>query len=119
MIKLGKWNTLKVVRHVDFGVYLDGGESGEILMPAKYIEKPLDVGEEVEVFVYRDGSERLIATKENPLATVGEFAYLECAAVNRIGAFMDWGVVKQLLVPFPRNLSILADPTIRPEASSR
>ena len=100
MIKLGNWNTLKVVRHVDFGVYLDGGESGEILMPAKYIEKPLDVGEEVDVFVYRDGSERLIATKESPLATVGEFAYLECAAVNRIGAFMDWGVVKQLLVPF-------------------
>lgn len=100
MIKLGKWNTLKVVRHVDFGVYLDGGESGEILMPAKYIEKPLDAGDEVEVFVYRDGSERLVATKECPLATVGEFAYLECAAVNRIGAFMDWGVVKQLLVPF-------------------
>ncbi len=100
MIKIGKWNTLKVVRHVDFGVYLDGGESGEILMPAKYIESPLEVGEEVDVFVYRDGSERLVATKEHPLATVGEFAYLECAAVNRIGAFMDWGVVKQLLVPF-------------------
>lgn len=100
MIKIGKWNTLKVVRHVDFGVYLDGGESGEILMPAKYIESPLAAGDEVEVFVYRDGSERLVATKELPLATVGEFAYLECAAVNRIGAFMDWGVVKQLLVPF-------------------
>lgn len=100
MIKLGRINTLKVTRHVDFGVYLDGGESGEILMPAKYIDKPLEVGEETDVFVYRDGSQRLVATKEKPLAMAGEFAYLECAAVNRFGAFMDWGVVKQLLVPF-------------------
>lgn len=100
MIKLGRINTLKVTRHVDFGVYLDGGESGEILMPAKYIDKPLGVGEETDVFVYRDGSQRLVATKEKPLAMAGEFAYLECAAVNRFGAFMDWGVVKQLLVPF-------------------
>lgn len=100
MIKLGRINTLKVTRHVDFGVYLYGGESGEILMPAKYIDKPLEVGEETDVFVYRDGSQRLVATKEKPLAMAGEFAYLECAAVNRFGAFMDWGVVKQLLVPF-------------------
>lgn len=100
MIKLGRINTLKVTRHVDFGVYLDGGESGEILMPAKYIDKPLEVGEETDVFVYRDGSQRLVATKETPLAMAGEFAYLECAAVNRFGAFMDWGVLKQLLVPF-------------------
>ena len=100
MVKLGRINTLKVTRHVDFGVYLDGGESGEILMPAKYIDKPLEVGEETDVFVYRDGSQRLVATKEKPLAMAGEFAYLECAAVNRFGAFMDWGVVKQLLVPF-------------------
>ena len=100
MIKLGRINTLKVTRHVDFGVYLDGGESGEILMPAKYIDKPLEVGEETDVFVYRDGSQRLVATKEKPLAMAGEFAYLECAAVNRFGAFMDWGVLKQLLVPF-------------------
>ena len=100
MVKLGRINTLKVTRHVDFGVYLDGGESGEILMPAKYIDKPLEVGEETDVFVYRDGSQRLGPTKEKPLAMAGEFAYLECAAVNRFGAFMDWGVVKQLLVPF-------------------
>lgn len=99
-IEIGKINTLKVNRHVDFGVYLDGGESGEILMPAKYIDTPLQTGDMVDVFVYRDGSQRLIATKEQPYAMVGEFAYLECAAVNRFGAFMDWGVVKQLLVPF-------------------
>ena len=65
MIKLGRINTLKVTRHVDFGVYLDGGESGEILMPAKYIDKPLEVGEETDVFVYRDGSQRLVATKRS------------------------------------------------------
>ncbi|MDE6860889.1 MAG: GntR family transcriptional regulator [Duncaniella sp.] len=100
MVRIGKYNTLKVVKNVDFGVYLDGGDGLEILLPAKYVESPLHPGDEVEVFIYRDSEERLIATTEHPYAQVGEFAFLQVNAVNRIGAFLDWGLTKQLLVPF-------------------
>lgn len=100
MIRIGKYNTLKVVKLVDFGVYLDGGEGQEILLPAKYVETPLAPGDEIKVFIYRDSEERLIATTEHPYAEVGEFAFLQVSAVNRIGAFLDWGLTKQLLVPF-------------------
>lgn len=100
MVKIGKYNRLKVVKLVDFGAYLDGGENLEILLPAKYIESPLEPGDELEVFIYRDSEERLVATTEHPFAQVGEFAYLQVSAVNRVGAFLDWGLTKQLLVPF-------------------
>lgn len=100
MIKIGKYNTLAVVKNVDFGAYLDGGEAGEILLPSRYICKPLHSGDEVEVFIYRDNEGRLIATTEHPFAQVGEFAYLQVTDVNRTGAFLDWGLMKQLLVPF-------------------
>lgn len=100
MVNIGKYNRLKVVKLVDFGAYLDGGNGVEILLPAKYIGAPLNVGEEIEVFIYTDSEDRLIATTERPLATVGEFAYLEVVAVNKVGAFLDWGLLKNLLVPF-------------------
>ena len=100
MIKIGDYNTLAVKKLVDFGAYLDGGEAGEILLPARYIETPLRPGDELEVFIYTDSEDRLIATTEHPLARVGEFAYLQVVAVNRIGAFLDWGLPKNLLVPF-------------------
>lgn len=100
MIKIGDYNTLEVKKLVDFGAYLDGGEAGEILLPARYIETPLRPGDELEVFIYTDSEDRLIATTEHPLARVGEFAYLQVVAVNRIGAFLDWGLPKNLLVPF-------------------
>lgn len=100
MVKIGKYNTLAVVKNVDFGAYLDGGEAGEILLPARYIDKPLHPGDELEVFIYRDNEGRLIATTEHPFAQVGEFAYLQVTDVNRTGAFLDWGLMKQLLVPF-------------------
>lgn len=100
MVKIGKYNRLKVVKLVDFGAYLDGGEGIEILLPAKYIESSLEPGDELEVFIYRDSEERLVATTEHPFAQVGEFAYLQVRAVNRVGAFLDWGLTKQLLVPF-------------------
>lgn len=100
MVKIGKYNRLKVVKLVDFGAYLDGGDGLEILLPAKYIESPLEPGDELEVFIYRDSEERLVATTEHPFAQVGEFAYLQVSAVNRVGAFLDWGLTKQLLVPF-------------------
>lgn len=101
MLNIGRYNTLKVLRAVDFGYYLDDNEGGEILMPSKFAELPLSVGQEVRVFVYTDSSDRLIATTEKPFALVGEFAYLQVAEVNRVGAFLDWGLeAKQLLVPF-------------------
>lgn len=99
-IELGKYNNLEIIKEVDFGVYLDGGEAGEILMPAKYVpenHKPDDV---VKAFVYLDNSERLIATTEKAAAQVGDFTYLEVAWTNKYGAFLSWGVLKDLFVPF-------------------
>ncbi len=100
MVRLGDYNTLKVVKKVDFGLYLDGGDDGEILMPIRYVSEETAVGDEVTVFVYLDSEDRIIATTEQPKAKVGEFAYLEVKAVNRFGAFLDWGLTKDLMVPF-------------------
>lgn len=94
------FNTLKVVRKVDFGVYLDGGIDGEVLMPQRYVPKGIQIGDEVEVFVYLDQEERIVATTEKPLALVGDFAYLEVAWVNEYGAFLKWGLMKDLFCPF-------------------
>ena len=100
MIKIGDYNTLRVVKEVDFGIYLDGGEEGEILMPEKYVPEGTKPDDEIEVFIYSDSEDRLIATKETPLAKVNEFACLKVKAVNKFGAFLDWGILKDLLVPF-------------------
>lgn len=100
MIKIGKNNILKVVKRVDFGLYLDGGEFGEILMPQKYVAEGTEVGDEVEVFIYCDSEDRLVATTECPFVYVGEFGLLKAVSVSGIGAFMEWGVMKDLLVPF-------------------
>lgn len=101
MLKLGQYNKLKVVKNVDFGLYLDGGDGVEILLPSRYVESAAKPGDELEVFVYNDSEERLIATTEHPFATVGQFAYLQVVDVNRVGAFLDWGLpYKNILVPF-------------------
>ena len=100
MILPGRYNTLKVVKYVDFGVYLDGAELGEILLPARYVPEVCEVGEDLEVFIYLDSEDRIIATTEKPFAQVGEFAMLRVNAVNNVGAFLDWGLMKDLLVPF-------------------
>ena len=100
MVKLGRYNILKVVKNIDFGAYLDGGEGVEILLPTRYISKPLHPGDEIEVFIYRDNEGRLIATTEHPFAQVGEFAFLQVSDVNKHGAFLDWGLMKELLVPY-------------------
>ena len=100
MIEYGKYNTLRVVKEVDFGIYLDGGEAGEILMPAKYVPKGTKPDDEIEVFIYSDSEDRPIATSETPIAFVNEFAHLKVKAVNKFGAFLDWGILKDLLVPF-------------------
>ncbi len=101
MLKLGQYNKLKVVKNVDFGLYLDGGDGVEILLPSRYVEGTAKLGDELEVFVYNDSEERLIATTEHPFATVGQFAYLQVVDVNPVGAFLDWGLpYKNILVPF-------------------
>lgn len=99
-IELGKFNTLEVVKEVDFGMYLDGGEEGEILLPARYVPEDCKPGDNLEVFIYLDNEERLVATTLTPLVQVGEFACLEVAWVNEYGAFLNWGLMKDLFVPF-------------------
>lgn len=101
MAEIGKRSTLTVVRASTPGLYLDGGEMGEILLPGKYIPKDIATLTEVDVFVYRDSEDRLVATTETPLAMVGDFACLEVIGVNRhVGAFLNWGLSKDLLLPF-------------------
>ncbi len=100
-MKIGEYNRLKVVRLVDFGAYLDNEEGGEVLMPLKYIDSPIKPGDRVDVFVYTDSDDRPVATTEKPYATVGQFAFLQVSEINKVGAFLDWGLAsKQLLVPF-------------------
>ena len=101
MIKLGNFNTLRIVKRVDFGIYLDGGEAGEILLPKRHVTSNMNIGDNVEVFVYLDQEERIISTTEHPVATVGQFACLECAWTNEYGAFLSWGIqMKDLFCPF-------------------
>lgn len=100
MIKIGEYNTLRVVKDLDFGLYLDGGSEGEILLPARYVPKNVKPGDELEVFLYRDNEGRLITTTVKPFATVGEFAFMEVRSVSNAGAFLDWGLMKDLLVPY-------------------
>ena len=99
-IKLGDYNDLTVVKTVDFGIYLDGGDEGEILMPSRYVPDGIRPGDTIDCFLYLDQDERLVATTEEPLAKVGEFACLEVAWVNEYGAFLNWGLMKDLFCPF-------------------
>lgn len=100
MVKIGNYNTLRIVKILTFGLYLDGGSSGEILLPIRYAPDDCAVGDEVEVFIYFDSEDRIIATTEVPRIMVGEFALLRAVAITRVGAFVDWGLPKDLLVPF-------------------
>ncbi|HLG20726.1 MAG TPA: S1-like domain-containing RNA-binding protein [Bdellovibrionota bacterium] len=105
MLGIGKLNRLKVTRRVDFGLYLDGKESGEILLPTRYVPKNCNPGDALEVFIYYDSSDRLIATTDAPRAKVGEFARLKVVGVEAVGAFLDWGLSKDLLLPFAEQTS--------------
>jgi len=101
MAVIGKRNTLPIVRESTPGLYLDGGELGEILLPRRYIPANLKQGDELDVFIYLDSEDRLVATTETPLAMVGEFAQLEVVSLHpRAGAFLKWGLLKDLLLPF-------------------
>jgi len=100
MVEIGKINTLEVVRETDNGFYLDGRELGEMLMPRKFITEEVRSQGWADVFVYTDSEDRLVATTEKPKAMVGEFAFLKVVATSNFGAFLDWGLPKDLLVPF-------------------
>ena len=100
MAKLGQFNQLKVIRHTASGAFLDGGSLGDILLPKRYVEADLAIDDTVEVFVYNDSEDRIVATTERPKAVVGDCAYLKVVDTNRVGAFFDWGLPKDLLVPY-------------------
>ena len=100
MADIGKLNKLRVVKEVDFGIYLDGGIHGEILMPKRYVPEDCKPEDIIDAFVYMDSADRIIATTEKPYAMVDEFALLTVISVNQVGAFLDWGLMKDLLVPF-------------------
>lgn len=99
-IQLGQKNRLKAAWKVDFGMYLEGDDEGKILLPTRYVPEDLEVGDEIDVFVYLDNEERRVATTLEPKAMVGDFAYLEVVWVNEFGAFLDWGLMKDLFCPF-------------------
>lgn len=98
MIKTGDYNILKVLRKVEFGIYLDDGGEG-ILLPKRFVPENVKEGDELKVFVYHDGEERLIATTQRPYGAVGDFVKLKTVSVTPQGAFMDWGLMKDLFVP--------------------
>jgi predicted RNA-binding protein (virulence factor B family) len=98
---IGKRNTLRVLRDSKPGLYLDGGALGEILLPNRYVPRRFSRGDRLEVFVYRDSEDRLVATTETPRACAGEVVSLRVVSIHqRMGAFLDWGLSKDLLLPF-------------------
>lgn len=99
MALIGRLNKLDVVKEVDFGVYLDGEQYDDILLPKRYVPEGLKIGDEIEVFLYLDSEDRYIATTERPYAMAGEFAYLKVDSVSSFGAFLSWGLPKDLLAP--------------------
>ena len=101
MAAIGRYNSLQIVKHTDFGLYLDGGPDGEILLPNRYIPKniPTEVDDWLNVFIYLDSDDKLIATTEKPKVQVGEFTSLKVVQINRVGLFLDWGLPKDLLLP--------------------
>ena len=109
MVEIGRFNTLTVVKIVDFGIYLDGGERGEILMPKEYVPDNCFPDDEIKAFVYFDSEDRIIATTEVPYVQVGEFAFMKVVATSSVGAFLDWGLRKDLLVPFREQRDPMAE----------
>lgn len=100
LMEVGRLNSLEIIKQVDFGVFLDGGSGIEILMPKRYVPAGLEIGQRIDAFVYRDSEDRLIATTLHPKIMVGECACLQVQSITRIGAFLDWGLPKDLLLPY-------------------
>ncbi|KTC93862.1 MULTISPECIES: CvfB family protein [Legionella] len=99
MIKIGKYNKLRVIKEVPFGLYLNGENFGEILLPNKFVPKGVTINDQVDVFIYFDSEDKIIATTKTPFAQLGDYAFLKVIDVNSVGAFLDWGLDKDLLVP--------------------
>ena len=99
-LQLGKRNQLRVLREKEHGLYLEGGDIGDILLPKRYVPEGTKIGDILDVFLYLDQEERLVATTEHPLIEVGQFAYLECTWTNEYGAYLNWGLMKDLFCPF-------------------
>jgi uncharacterized protein len=106
-LRVGQYNRLQVIKELEFGIYLDGYED-EILVPRVYVPEGIEIGDYLDVFIYRDSEDRLIGTTLEPKATVGEFAYLKVVDMNSLGAFMDWGLLKDLFVPFRHQKATMA-----------
>ena len=100
VIKLGERQNLKYIKKTDFGIYVGNSEDEKVLLPKKQVPDNLKLGDEIDVFIYRDSSDRLIATTKQPLINLGNLAVLKVNAVGKIGAFMDWGLEKDLFLPF-------------------
>lgn len=100
MAQIGSFNQLSVIDLITHGAILDGGEKGEILLPNRYVPENCQIGDSVDAFIYADSQDRLVATTQRPKAQSGEFASLKVVQTNKIGAFLDWGLPKDLLVPF-------------------
>lgn len=109
MIQIGKTNTLTIIRETPPGLYLGEDETQVVLLPKKYIKPEFKVGDSIEVFVYKDSEDRIVATTEKPYAEVGQFAYLNVSQVSKFGAFMDWGLEKDLFVPFKEQKYPMSD----------
>jgi len=100
MIKIGEYNTLTILRSTEPGLFLGDDEDNDVLLPNRYVPENFEIGEKLDVFVYLDNEERLVATTDKPYITENEFAVLRCNQVNNHGAFLDWGLVKELFCPF-------------------
>ncbi len=100
MAELGRFNNLRVIRQSDIGVMLSADRYGEVLLPKRYVPKTLEIDDQIDVFLYSDSEDRVVATTQKPKAQVGECAYLKAVSRNRVGVFLDWGLPKDLLVPF-------------------
>lgn len=104
----GLYHKLRIVKHVDFGIYLDGGDV-EILMPTRFVPKDVQDGDEITAFIYHDNDGRLIATTQQPYATVGEVALMQVKDKNKQGAFLDWGLMKDLFLPLSQQKSAVRE----------
>lgn len=100
MIKLGEYNTLTILRDTEPGLFLGDEEDNEVLLPNRYVPKVFEINDKIEVFVYLDNEERPVATTDKPFIKRGDFAMLRCNQVTKFGAFLDWGLVKELFCPF-------------------
>ena len=106
MIKIGEYNVLKVIKEKDPGVFLDDGAEG-ILLPKRFVPRGTRIGDELKVFLYHDGEDRIIATTQQPIGVLGDIVKLRCVSTTEHGAFLDWGLMKDIFVPRSKQVSYM------------